>query len=127
MRSNTKFPIHLYEFLNNTESISETKVNFIKNYFYNFARRNLYLKDIVDFKIGSSKNKNLLWMQSYEKKEVHLILHLPSNNFYFITKEFPKSIYLSFPITYLNEDQDDNENLIIKKQKKICPKLCKIL
>ena len=31
-------------------------------------------------------------MQSYEKKEVHLILHLPSNNFYFKIEFEKKSL-----------------------------------
>jgi hypothetical protein len=125
-RTNNKYPLHLNEFLYETASISETKVNLLKNYYYSFAKKHLYLNSIFDFKIGSSKNKNLLWMQSYEEKDFHLILHLPSNTFKTIRKNFTKTIYLSPPM--FPTEYTENDNLIgSKKESTTCMKQCLVL
>jgi len=125
-RTNNNYPLYLHEFLYETSTISETKVNLLKNYYYSFAKKHLYLNSIFDFKIGSSKNKNLLWMQSYEEKDFHLILHLPSNTFKTIRKKFTKTIYLSPPM--FPTEYTENDNLIgIKKESTTCMKHCLIL
>ncbi len=121
---NNKFPIHLSEFLNYTTSISETKVNLLKHYYYPFAKEHLNLKNIIDFKIGSNKNKDLLWMQSFNDKDLHLILHLPSNTFRIIIKKFSESIYITIPeVLYLNNYKkyynfDENKKYSIFSKRK---------
>lgn len=114
------YPTHLYEFLYETAQISETKVNLLKNYYYPYAKTKLVIQNWYDFRIGSSKNKDILWMQTIKEPEYHLILHLPSETYKIIKKKFPNTIYKNSPLFPSQSTNKETDNLLKDKSVKKC-------
>ena len=114
------YPRHLYEFLYETTVISETKVNLLKNYYYSYAKTKLNIKNWYDFRIGSSKNKELLWMQSIKEPEYHLIFHLPTETYKILIKKFPETTYKNSPMLPGQSKIKETDNLLKHNPNKTC-------
>lgn len=77
-------------FLNDSINISEKNVNILKNYYYTWAKQLIDIEKIEYFRIGSSKNKNLLWFNNINYPNKHLILYINENKYKIIEKDFTK-------------------------------------
>ena len=77
----------IIEFLNNTLTIHDSKVYKLKKYYYDWASKFLKLDSIQDLKIGSNKNKKLLFFNSVKESDKHLILKLDDNTHFIYIKD----------------------------------------
>lgn len=113
----------IIEFLNNTLTIHDSKVYKLKKYYYDWASKFLKLDSIQDLKIGSNKNKKLLFFNSVKESDKHLILKLDDNTHFIYIKDFNKEITSSTKKKY-----NIKSNLINKDLKSYrCLNRCYIL
>lgn len=76
--------IYLNEFYNDPYNIEEYKINFIKNYYYPIV--NIVFKtDLKNFRIGVTKNKEILWFNDIKKPNIEIIYY-KKNKLYYINK-----------------------------------------
>lgn len=113
----------IIEFLNNTLTIDDSKIYKLKKYYYDWASKFLKLDSVQDLKIGSNKNKNLLFFNSVKESDKHLILKLDDNTHFIYIKDFTKEITSSTKKNY-----SIKSNLIDKNLKSYyCFNRCSIL
>ena len=113
----------IIEFLNNTLTIHDSKIYKLKKYYYDWASNFLKLDSVQDLKIGSNKNKNLLFFNSVKESDKHLILKLDDNTHFIYIKDFNKEITSSTKKKY-----SIKSNLIDKNLKSYyCFNRCSIL
>ncbi len=77
------------------------KFNKLKNNYYDWASKFLKLDSIQDLKIGSNKNKKLLFFNSVKESDKHLILKLDDNTHFIYIKDFNKEITSSTKKKYI--------------------------
>jgi hypothetical protein len=120
------------EFLNDPLNISEKKINILKNYYFIWAKGIIEIDSISLFRIGTNKNKNILWFNNINKPNIHLLLNIQENKYQIIDKSFNKQqIEQSIDIPTLTERVESvkrKEKLnLIDKTKINCYKRCIIL
>ena len=122
-------------FLNDSINISEKNVNILKNHYYIWAKQLIDIERIEYFRIGTSRNKNLLWFNNINYPNKHLILYINENKYKIIEKDFTKinkqqnEQELDVPATInspISLKRKEKLNLI-DKSKINCCKRCKIL
>ena len=84
------------------------------------------------FRIGSNKNKNILWFNNINKPNIHLLLNMQENKYQIIDKTFNKQqIEQSIDIPTLSERVESvkrKEKINLIDETKInCYKRCRIL
>jgi hypothetical protein len=120
------------EFLNDPLNISEKKINILKNYYFIWAKAIIEIDSISLFRIGTNKNKNILWFNNINKPNIHLLLNIQENKYQIIDKSFNKQqIEQSIDIPTLTERVESvkrKEKLNLIDETKInCYKICIIL
>jgi hypothetical protein len=120
------------EFINDPLNISEKKINILKNYYFIWAKGIIEIDSISLFRIGTNKNKNILWFNNINKPNIHLLLNIQENKYQIIDKTFNKQqIEQSIDIPTLTERVESvkrKEKLNLIDETKInCYKRCKIL
>ena len=120
------------EFLNDPLNISEKKINILKNYYFIWAKAIIEIDSISLFRIGTNKNKNILWFNNINKPNIHLLLNIQENEYQIIDKSFNKQqIEQSIDIPTLTERVESvkrKEKLNLIDETKInCYKRCIIL
>lgn len=120
------------EFLNDPLNISEKKINILKNYYFIWAKGIIEIDSISLFRIGTNKNKNILWFNNINKPNIHLLLNIQENKYQIIDKSFNKQqIEQSIDIPTLTERVESvkrKEKLNLIDETKInCYKRCRIL
>jgi hypothetical protein len=120
------------EFLNDPLNISEKKINILKNYYFIWAKGIIEIDSISLFRIGTNKNKNILWFNNINKPNIHLLLNIQENKYQIIDKSFNKQqIEQSIDIPTLTEIVESvkrKEKLNLIDETKInCYKRCRIL
>lgn len=118
---NYNIKILIEEFLTYTLSIEDKKVNILKQYYYNWASQFLKINDIQDFKIGSNKNKILLFFYSIKEPNKYLILKLDSNSYFIYNNELKQNM---IPSTNNNYIKLNSYNKDFKNYQ--CFKICSI-
>ena len=120
------------EFLNDPLNISEKKINILKNYYFIWAKGIIEIDSISLFRIGTNKNKNILWFNNINKPNIHLLLDIQENKYKIIEKTFNKQqIEESIDIPSLVDStvsikRKEKVNLI-DESKVNCYKRCRIL
>jgi hypothetical protein len=120
------------EFLNDPLNISEKKINILKNYYFIWVKGIIEIDSISLFRIGSNKNKNILWFNNINKPNIHLLLNMQENKYQIIDKTFNKQqIEQSIDIPTLSERVESvkrKEKINLIDETKInCYKRCRIL
>jgi len=121
------------EFLNDPINISEKKINILKNYYFIWAKGIIEIDSISLFRIGTNKNKNILWFNNINKPNIHLLLNIQENKYQIIYKSFNKKVIEhSIDIPTLTErvesvKRKETLNLIDETKINCYNKRCRIL
>jgi|TARA_Y100000389_G_scaffold5404_1_gene5193 hypothetical protein len=110
------------EFLNNPITISEEKINILKNYYYIWTKQFLNIDKIESLKMGTNKNKNVLWFNSIYEPDFHLLLYFNDNEYITLYKNFKKSNNKNS----ISLKRKEKNRLLDDNSKTTC-KMCRIL
>ena len=72
---------YLNDFYNDPNNVEEYKINFLKNHYY--LKKNVILNiKFKDFKIGATKNRNILWFKDKNKSNNEVIYNIKNEEFF---------------------------------------------
>jgi len=105
---NSAVSVYLEELYNDPIGIEEYKIKMLKSYFY--PKINLILNcNLNNFKIGMSKNKNVIWFINDEDENTEILYDYENEKYYLRNKRNKEKIeiFIKNYIKYKNVDHNE--------------------
>ena len=102
---------YLNEFRNNFDNIEEYKIIFLKNHYYPKIN-NILNSDFKNFRIGITRNKELLWFTDITRPNHEVIYNIVNDEYFLknkITNKIEKINISDFEYNYNNNNHNNNQ------------------
>ena len=114
---------YLNDFYNDPKNVEEYKIIFLKNHYY--SKINIILNtEFKNFKIGVTKNRNILWFIDVNKANNEIIYKIKEEEYFLRNKETNKIEKIDYNSyidnSYIDNSYIDNSiNIIYIKENKV--------
>jgi len=112
---------YLNDFYNDPNNVEEYKINFLKNHYY--SKINIILNcKFENFKIGITKNKNVLWFIDKNEANNEVIYNIKNEEFFIKNNNKVKKI--DYNSSNSSNSNSSNSNIKEKTNNQTCYTIC---